>query len=277
MEVQEIKNLLAKHRLAPDRSRGQNFLLAENIIQKIIAAAKLKKGDTVLEVGPGFGFLTKELAAAAGRVVAVESDKRLAAFLKAEFFQAGNLELIEKDILKLNLADLGLKPFSYQVVSNLPYNITSIFLRLFLEQAIKPREMVLMVQKEVAERIVASAGQMSLLALSAQFYSQPELLFEVDKSCFWPKPQVDSAVIRLKIKDKLPLAPEEIKAFFRLAKMGFAAKRKQLKNNLAAGLSLSAADIGKIFVSLGWPETVRAQNLSSEDWLRLVVILNDKF
>jgi len=276
MNTQNIKLLCLSYDLHPSKSKGQNFLIDQNIVKKIISTANLSKSDLVLEVGPGLGFLTSELLPVCRQVWAVELDKKIIAFLQDNFklqLSAGKLKLIEGDILQVDLRKSGLDDWSYKIVANLPYNITSQFFRRFLEFGPKPVEMIVMVQKEVALRMVAKPGEMNLLALSAQFFSQPEILFYVSRSCFWPEPAVDSAIIRLKLNKKMP--PVDEKLFFRLARIGFSAKRKQLHNNLAGGLASAGKDglsnekIKKIFKDLGFREDIRAQDLNVDDWVNL--------
>lgn len=233
MTNQNIKLLCATHGVRPSKSKGQNFLIDQNIVKKIISAADLSESDLVLEVGPGLGVLTGELIKSAKEVWAVELDKKIISFFRDNFkrqLSAGKLKLIEGDVLQINLRKLGLDDWTYKIVANLPYNITSQFFRQFLEFGPRPTEMTVMVQKEVALRMVAKPGEMSLLSLSVQFFSQSKILFYVPRSCFWPAPAVDSAIICLKLNKKLPLVDEKL--FFRLARIGFSAKRKQLHNNL---------------------------------------------
>jgi len=267
VNLEQIKTLCRQYNIVPAKSRGQNFLLDRNIIQKIVAAADLSPADTVLEVGPGLGGLTDFLAERAGQVIAVELDKKILLFLQAKMADWTNVRLVEADILKLNLSQWGLSDFGYKVVANLPYNITAKFLRNFLANSPKPQEMILMVQKEVAQRLTASPGQLSVLGLAAQFYGQPKILFAVGKNCFWPKPAVDSAVIKITINRELPQIEEKL--FFRTVKIGFSAKRKQLHNNLAAGFDLPDQAVKKILSDLGLDEKIRAQDLSLKDWLNL--------
>ncbi len=270
----KIQELCAAYGIVPAKSRGQNFLINDSALQKIAEAGELTSKDTVLEVGPGLGVLTDELISRAGRVIAVELDKKILQFLKQKYVNVTNLELIEADILQLNLNEIGLKNGEYKVIANLPYNITSFFLRLFLENSQnKPKEMVLMIQKEVAERIVATTGEMSVLAVMAQFYAKASVVLEVPKDSFWPSPKVDSSVIRLELKKDLPAI--DIKNFFRIVKIGFAAKRKQLHNNLSNGLHLPATTTKKILTDMGFDEKVRAQELGVEDWVKLVKNLTD--
>jgi 16S rRNA (adenine1518-N6/adenine1519-N6)-dimethyltransferase len=301
-KTQEICKL---YDIWPARSKGQNFLIAENVYDEIIKAAGLSKEDTVLEVGPGLGFLTAKLAKAAGKVIAVELDDKLAAYLR-DAITAGeteNVEVFNENILDFNLEKdflnktaslvLATHPVraarpplprgDFKVVANLPYNITSVFLRKFLTSENKPESMVLMLQKEVAERICAKPGDMSLLALSVQFYAEPEIIAYVPKENFWPRPAVDSAIIRIRTKNKeqrtsadvgtqnLAFLPAiEEKDFFRLAKFGFSAKRKMLKNNLAGGLHIAPAEAEKILVAAGLNPKARAEDLSIEDWGKII-------
>jgi 16S rRNA (adenine1518-N6/adenine1519-N6)-dimethyltransferase len=271
MTPTEIKSICSQYNLTPSKSKGQNFLIEEDIVIQTVAGAKLTPADLVLEIGPGLGVLTEQLLKSAKKVIAVEVDKKAVAYLQVKFapeIKNGRLELVEKDILNLNLEELGLKSFNYKIVANLPYNITSFFLRRFLENEPKPAEMVLMLQKEVAERILSKIGQMNILAFSAQFFSEPSILFEVPREYFWPEPKVDSAVICLKLKKKLPKVDQ--KSLFKLVKIGFSAKRKQLHNNLANGFKLENSKFKQIFKDFGWREDIRAQDLGVSDWIKLI-------
>lgn len=275
------KEICGLYGIEPRRSKGQNFLISGKVFDKIVKQADIGSEDIVLEVGPGLGFLTAGLARSAKKVVAVELDDRLAGFLEDAINdqRVENVEIINDDILKVDLAKIGggeLKNGAFKVVANLPYNITSIFLRKFLsENKIKPSLMVLMLQKEVAERVIAPPGEMSLLSCSVQFYAKPEIAFYVPSGNFWPKPEVDSAVIKLKIKD-CELKNKDEKNFFQLLKFGFAAKRKMLKNNLSAGLRITGHEAEKAVVSAGLPAKVRAEDLSIDNWVSLFKLLNIK-
>lgn len=273
-EIREICRLLE---ISPARSKGQNFLTNEKIYNDIVAAADINSSDTVLEIGPGLGFLTMKLAAQAKRVIAVELDDKLAAYLEMGIAAANlkNIEIYNEDILKFNL-DKFIKPNApYKIVANLPYNITSVFLRLFLSQAHKPQSLVLMLQKEVASRIISQAPDMNLLALSVQYYAEAEIVRDVKAGNFWPEPKVDSAVIRMKVhldrlssdKEKKRLADDKL--FFRLAKMGFSAKRKMLKNNIAGGLKIDSSIVSELLNKNGFKTTARAEDLSLKDWQKL--------
>jgi len=272
------------YNIIPKRSKGQNFLINEEVFNKIVKVADLKKDDVVLEVGPGLGFLTVKLAQKVKQVIAVELDDKLARVLKTglEAKGVGNVEVVNESVLQLSIADLRLP--IYKIVANLPYNITSIFLRKFLEADNKPELMVLMLQKEVAERIVAGRGKMSLLAVSVQFYSEPKIIEYVGKENFWPKPEVDSVVMKLRVKKEAelptcasPLASarrvgssaSQTKNFFRMVKIGFSAKRKMLKNNLAGGYKITQVEVAKKLENQGFYAKIRAQELSVDDWLKL--------
>ena len=264
--LEETKQLCNLYGIKPSRSRGQNFLINEDVYKKIIDAADLKKTDVVLEVGPGLGFLTKLLGENVKQVVAVELDRKLAQILPDRLKSQGvdNIKVIQTSILDFKGLD-----GEYKVLSNLPYNITSIFLRKFLEINNKPTSLTLMLQKEVAERIVAKPGDMSLLGLSVQFYAEAKLIAQVSRHDFWPEPAVDSAIIKIIVRNKNFCSLPDTKIFFRLAKIGFSAKRKMLKNNLAAGLKIDQLEIEKILKSINIKPTARAQDLGVKEWLEL--------
>ncbi|MFZ2310183.1 MAG: 16S rRNA (adenine(1518)-N(6)/adenine(1519)-N(6))-dimethyltransferase RsmA [Patescibacteria group bacterium] len=258
------------YEIKPSRSKGQNFLINEKIYDEIVSAAGVNSKDTILEVGPGLGFLTAKLAKLAKKVIAVELDDKLASFLQIglDSQDVENVEIVNQDILKFNPEVL--EP-NYKVVANLPYNITSIFLRTFLNHNNRPQSLVLMLQKEVAERLAAKPGDMSMLALSVQFFGDVEIIREVKAGNFWPEPKVDSAVVRLILKDENHggITRSNEKAFFRMAKIGFSAKRKMLKNNLAAGLRIENSEAEKIITSVGLDARTRAEDLSVEQWQKL--------
>ncbi|MFC1613369.1 16S rRNA (adenine(1518)-N(6)/adenine(1519)-N(6))-dimethyltransferase RsmA [Patescibacteria group bacterium] len=280
MSLSEIKELCKKYNVIPDKSKGQNFLVCADTLKKIVESARLKKTDIVLEVGPGFGILTKELSKNSKRVIAVELDEKIFKIAKKKFKDIKNVEFINKNIVQLNdkqIQELIGTDLNYKIVANLPYNITGKFLKNFLTINNKPKEMILMVQKEVAERICANKGKMSILSVSAQYHSYPEIISIVDKSCFYPIPAVDSAIIRLVTKsaglDNATLDFE--KTFFRIVKIGFSARRKMLKNNLYNGLksiykNIIQDDLECVLRKCDLDVKVRAQGLSVEDWKKLV-------
>lgn len=254
---------------------GQNFLKDKGVVKKIIDSANLSRDDFVIEVGSGDGALTKELAKRAGKVLAIEIDKNLFALLNKKFSNHENVELFNEDILKINLSELlghrvpELK--EYKVIANLPYYITSPIIRLFLESKFPPKEMVLMVQKEVAERIIAKPGKMSILALAVQYYATPELLFYVSKDSFFPVPEVDSAVIRVAHNiQHTEKDIDETKKFFQVVRVGFSAKRKVLANNLANSFHLDKKKVEEKIKKAGINPVARAQELSIENWKKLM-------
>jgi 16S rRNA (adenine1518-N6/adenine1519-N6)-dimethyltransferase len=234
-----IKDTLKDYNLKPSKALGQNFLVDQNILEKIIKAAEVSPDDTVLEIGPGTGILTKELSKYARKVIAVEKDRKIMGLLEENLKDCKNVELINADILKADIQGLALG--TYKVVANLPYYITSPIIRKFLENPPvngQPELMVLMVQKEVGQRICAAPPNMNLLAVSVQFYAQPEIVSWVSKNSFWPKPKVDSAII--KITPRIDTDNELINTdlFFKIVKAGFVQPRKQLLNNLSKSLEM---------------------------------------
>jgi len=278
MIIQDIKKICKIYNIWPSQENGQNFVISQQVIQ-VIESASLKPADCVLEVGPGLGFLTQQLIKVAKRVVSVELDKQIFSFLTGQFLVEKNLELINQDILKFNPASIDLK--KYKIVANLPYNITSFFLRRFLNlDDYKPTAMTLMLQKEVAERICAKPGAMSLLAISVQVFCQPEITYMVSKNDFWPQPKVNSAIINFNLiktnqEFKKWLGQINDSFFWRIIKIGFSARRKQLHNNLSAGLKIDSQQIKKIFISLNLAENIRPQDLSIDDWLKLCINLEN--
>ena len=241
MTINDLKSLLSRFHIRPSKKLGQNFLLSEQALDQIVEAAELSPEDTVLEIGPGLGVLTRRLCEKAGLVLAVEKDRKLVTALRKLFKSQKNVKVIHGDALfihptsyELPASPAGRPATSYKVVANIPYYLTGKILQNFLTSEQKPSLMVLLLQKEVAERITASPGQMSILAVSVQFYAEPEIIGRVGRENFYPEPEVDSAIVRLKVLEKPRLAVDE-KRFFQLVKIGFAGKRKQLHNNLQAG------------------------------------------
>jgi len=286
-----IKNLLKKYDLRPSKRLGQHFLVDRGVLEKIIRVADLKKSDTVLEIGPGIRTLTQELEKRVKKVIAIEKDKKMVEILREllDCWNVGNVEIIESDILKTNIQNL-ISNIKYKVVTNLPYYIVSPVIRKFLELTeARPLEMILMVQKEVAQRICAKPPDMSILAVSVQFYAKPKILFYVPKESFWPQPKVDGAVLRIsRICTNLPRIDTNL--FFKIVRAGFSQPRKQLVNNLAKMLALSLPNEVKldkpsqILRNKTWAgkegvkkwllknkinPTQRAETLEIKDWLNL--------
>ncbi len=271
---QEVKALLKKYNLRALKQLGQHFLVDKKVLIKIVGAAKLNKGDTVLEIGPGLGILTEALAEKAGKVIAIEIDKGLVKYLEKRFKDHQNLEIIHENILKLRTKDLASRlgsknKFNYKVVANLPYYITSRVIRHFLEAEIKPNLIVFLVQKEVAERIIAEPPKMSLLSISCQFYGEPEIVDFVPQDSFWPKPEIESAILRIKVYKKPKVKVKDKKLFFRVVKAGFSNKRKQLHNALAGGLHISNQKAKGLLKKSGIDPARRAQTLNLEEWAKI--------
>ena len=259
-----------KNKFKHKKSLGQNFLINDDVIDHIIEVSEIE-GTNVIEVGPGEGILTDALAHSARQVFAIELDDRLIPVLNKKFESIDNVKIIKGDILHMNVKKLiedNINEDTYKVVANIPYYITAPIIRLFLELEHKPREIELMVQKEVGERLVTGPGKMSLLAVSAQYYADVEYLFTVSKDDFDPVPKVDSAIIKLKVKSQKSKA-NDVEKFFKIVRVGFSAKRKTLANNLANGLQKDKKDIEQIFVEQGFTKSVRAQELSIDNWKKI--------
>lgn len=270
--METTRRLLRRYGHFPRKRLGQHFLVDENALERIVAAAELGPDEAVLEVGAGLGTLTRALAAAAGSVVAVEVDPRLVAVLKAELGELRNVRIVEGDILLLDPSTL-MEGQPYKVVANLPYGITAAVLRHLLEAKAPPGRMVVTVQREVAERMVAREGRMSLLAVSVQFYGEPEILFRLKPGAFYPRPEVESAVVRIDRHGRPPVPMAEREAFFRIVRAGFSQPRKQLRNSLAAGLALSPQEAAEALRQAEIDPHLRAERLSLEDWARLTKVL----
>ena len=256
-------------KIDPKKSLGQNFLVNEGIVAKIVKAAELTPEDTVLEVGPGTGNLTRALVATGARVIAVEKDHRIIEDLNAEF-SAVQIEIIEGDILKFKPEANGLTVEEYKIVANLPYYITSHFIRTVFEEWPQPSSMVLMVQKEVAKRIMAKPPDMNLLALSIQYYAEPEIVTYVSRGSFRPSPNVDSAVIKLTPKKQHPLPVEKEELFFRILKTAFSGKRKQLQNTLLHALPKYDKDsLPDLLQKAGIDPQARPETVDMARWLIL--------
>jgi len=248
----------------PKKSFGQNFLKNEGIADKIVEAADLTNEDIVIEIGPGTGILTERLVSKSKEVWAIEKDFDLVTKLKKNI-SAKNLKLIHQDALWFDLSLLS----SYKVVANIPYNITSPLIRKFIEGDQKPELMVLMVQKEVAERICAKSGnsERGLLTLIVEFYADAEILFEVPRKEFYPAPNVDSAVIKLKVKSEKLKVDEKL--FFQVVKAGFASKRRQIHNSLAATLRLDKKTTEELLKKSNIDLMLRAEDLTLDQWILL--------
>jgi 16S rRNA (adenine1518-N6/adenine1519-N6)-dimethyltransferase len=276
-----IKELLAKYETRPSKGLGQNFLIDKNILNKIITASDLKATDVILEVGPGLGTLTQELSKKAKRVIAVEKDKTMIEILKETLFDFKNTQIVQGDILKIENWDLiencKLKIENYKVIANIPYYLTSPLIRKFLESENPPEEIVLMLQKEVAQRICSKPPDMSLLAVSVQFYADAKIISNVSKNCFWPAPKIDSAIIKITPRGQTSRPTGGLTStdlFFKIVKAGFSQPRKQLVNNLAGlkdlnGVKLTKDKISEWLLENNLSSNQRAETLSISDWINL--------
>jgi len=274
----QTKRLLRQFDLKARKGLGQHFLIDGEVLRLIASAAEITPADVVVEVGSGLGVLTKELAGQAGRVIAIELDNKLAALLKQTLASFNNVTIINEDVLKLEPEDLlkGQAATGYKVVANLPYYIASPVLRHFLEARAKPQTMIVMVQKEVAEAIVAKAGDMSLLSVSVQFYGEPRIISHVPAQCFYPAPKVDSALLRIDLYPQPAVAVTDESSFFDLVRAGFAAPRKQMVNSLAQGLGRAKTEILPLLERADIASQRRAETLTLEEWARLWRIFEEK-
>jgi len=276
----QTRRLLRRFDLQARKGLGQHFLIDEEVLKLITSSAGLTPTDVIVEIGPGLGVLTKELARWGGWVVTIELDNKLVAILKQSLASFDNVTVINEDVLKVDPATLlqeqearfpvGISsPFSYKVVANLPYYITSPVLRHFLEASLKPQIMVVMVQREVAEVIVAKPGQMSMQSVSVQFYGEPTIISYVPARCFYPEPEVDSAILKIRLYSQPPVEVADRDGFFELVRAGFSAPRKQMTNSLAQRLELSKAEVLSLLGEAGIVPQRRAETLTLDEWAKL--------
>jgi 16S rRNA (adenine1518-N6/adenine1519-N6)-dimethyltransferase len=268
-DIGALRALLRRHGvMRANKGLGQHLLISRKALDAIIAAAELGPEDHVLEVGAGSGVLTVELARRAQRVIAVEMDRAILPVLREVVAPYSNVEIIPRDLLTVRPEDVfGHEP--YKFVANLPYYITALILRHILEASAHPERLVVMVQREVAERMTAAPGDMSLLAVSAQFYGTPGVVAHVPATAFYPPPKVDSAVVRLDLFSRPSLEGASRDLFFALARAGFAEKRKQLHNSLERNMRLTPEQVSRWLTACGIEPERRAQSLSMDEWLRL--------
>ena len=264
----DSKALLRKYGLRPRKSLGQNFLVDPSGLRKVMEAAQVGPTDEVLEIGAGLGSLTVLLAQTAAAVKAVEVDGNLIAPLHEALSPYTNVNVVEGDMLALNPDDL-MPHAGYLVVANIPYYITSALIRHLLEASRKPARITLTMQKEVAERITARDGKMSLLALSVQVYGEARLAAVIPAGCFYPAPDVDSAVITIALHHQPLIPTEALDDFFSLARAGFSQKRKTLRNALSGGLGVAASQTADLLVKAEINPERRAETLTIAEWQRL--------
>ena len=274
-----VPTLLKKYDLRPSKGLGQNFLVDENALRKVVNAAEIGEGDVILEVGPGLGSLTRYLTSSAQRVIAVELDEKLLPALHETLVPFENVEIVMGDILKLDPGKLlishhTLAAKNYKVVANIPYYITSAVIRHLLEAEIKPQLIVLTVQREVAERICEQPPNMNLLALSVQVYGQPNIAAKIPAGAFYPPPKVDSAVVKIELFSEPHIPSGQLSTFFQLIKAGFGQKRKTLRNTLSAGMHWSKEETEAILAEVGIDPQRRAQTLALAEWQTLTRVVS---
>ena len=264
-------NVLKKYGISPKKSLGQNFVINQAALDAVISAAELAGTEEVIEVGAGIGTLTIELAQRAAQVFAVEIDQRLIPILEDVLQGFAQVTLLNTDILKVDPGELVSKP-GYRVVANIPYNITSALIRHFMEASVPPSMVVLMIQREVAQRIIGTPGDMSLLALSVQIYGRAFITARIPAGYFYPIPKVDSAVMRIDIYEEPVVSRSLIPAIFILAHSGFNQKRKKLRNSLAPALDSNPVGVEALLTRAGIQPNSRAQELSIQNWEQIAHI-----
>lgn len=264
--MENIKAIINDYNIQPSVFNGQNFLVDAMVLQTLIEAADIKNGENILEIGPGLGVLTAELLRAGAKVLAVEKDRQIFFYLKKRFKGEANLTLVNENILEFKNY-----PQPYRIVANIPYSITAKIIRKFTADEVnKPKSLLIMVQKEVGERVCAQPGKLNLLAICAQLYGQPSIVATVPARAFYPVPKVDSCLLLISnIKAKTPHRIRDLTKFWRVLHIGFSSPRKQLHNNLASGLMIENSVIKAAFRELGISEKARPQELSIAEWIKL--------
>lgn len=260
--------LLERHGIAPRKSLGQNFLHDPQAVAKIADSAKIKPDDIALEIGPGTGVLTAQLAKRARAVYAIELDERMRPILQGQLAGYDNVHLIFDDFLRVNLPEM-VGDDDFVVAANVPYYITSPILLTLLEGVRVPRQIVLTIQQEVAERIIAAPPQTNRLAVVVGFYGETQIITRLSPAAFWPRPDVDSAVIRITPHTVPPVDVDDTRLFMRVVKAGFSQKRKQLRNALGGGLAIKARAAGDLLEAAGIDPTRRAETLALDEWAAL--------
>jgi 16S rRNA (adenine1518-N6/adenine1519-N6)-dimethyltransferase len=261
MKKFEIISLLNKYSARPKKSLGQNFLMDANVVKKIVQTANVSKHDCIVEVGPGLGFLTKELAKTGAAITSVELDNLLIPLLSGELKNCSNVKIIHEDALKFSPPKT-----SYKVVANIPYYITSPLISHFLNAKNRPEKMVLLVQKEVAEKICAKEGNLNVLAIHVQIFGKPKIASKVSRGCFYPVPKVNSAILEIDMHEKPLVEDKNRKNFLKLVHAGFAHRRKTIINSLTGNLDISSKKIRDALNNCEIALTVRAEKLTIDMW-----------
>jgi len=263
--IDEIKKDLKILGVEPKKKFGQNFLIDEKALDMIINTADVEKGENVIEVGPGTGILTQRLIETGANITSIEIDWNLAEFLRNKFERKDNFELIEIDALKFDPPEK-----EYKLIANIPYYITSPLISHFLESENKPKKIVLLIQKEVAQKIAAKEGKLNVLAIHVQTFGKPRIVEIVHKEAFYPAPKVDSAILEIEIFDEPLVSESEIKDLFKIVHAGFMHKRKTMHNALIRGMQLSGEDADKLLEKCGIDPDLRPQHLSIQDWYKIL-------
>lgn len=270
----EIKNLLKTYNAKPEKYLGQHFILSKNSLKKMVEAAEIKKHDAIIEIGPGLGTLTRELTETGANIIAIEKDPLMVEILKETVADYKNIKILEADARQLWILKIYRKK-KYKIVANLPYNAATFLIHQWLESKNPPELMVLMIQKEVAQRITAKPPHSNLLGISVKFYADAKVIGHVPKESFWPKPKVDSAIIKIIPKKVMFFRRSQNRLrFFAVVKAGFSSPRKQLLGNLSKQLKIPKEKLISAFKNLNIPERVRAENLSLNEWQKIVSILS---
>lgn len=268
------RTMMEAYELSPKKSLGQNFMHDPNIIEKIVATADIMPEDTVVEIGPGTGALTAQLAQVARHVMAIELDDRLQPLLENRFADVRNVYFVFQDVLKTDVPGL-VGGNEFVVVANVPYYITTQILEHLLDNQPRPKRLVITMQYEVAQRICAQPGDMTILAVSVQYFGKPTLVSKINPAVFWPRPGVDSAILRVDTYDTPAVPAPSDRIFFRVVRAGFSQKRKQLRNSIAGGLGLKSAQAKAYLDAAGIDATRRAETLTLEEWSALSFVIAD--
>lgn len=277
---EETKYLMQKYHTNANKSLGQNFLIDEQVVENIVDASHIEKEDIVIEIGPGLGTLTQRLLERAKKVIAIELDSRMVDILKDRFALYDNLLLLHEDVLKINfdklLEEQNVKKEQVKIVANLPYYITTPIIMKLLEDKVPAASITVMVQKEVADRLIEVPGQKSTGAITycVYYYCKPEEVLKVPRDSFIPEPQVESKVIKLNIREKPPVELENEQLFFKIIKASFMQRRKTLLNGLSNSSIASKEEVKSILIKMGLTENIRGEDLSIEQFAQLANSLN---
>lgn len=266
------RSLLKRNRIKPTKSMGQNFLTETAVVEEIVEIAGIGDGDLVIEIGPGMGILSREIIASGARLIAVELDRELSVLLRQDLAGQDSFSLIEQDARYLDTAEIT-DDQPYQVVANLPYSVATVIMRNLMESSHPPTRMTVMVQREVAERMTAEPGSMSLLGLATDLYADANIAMIVPPEVFFPPPKVESAVVSIETRPELRGTADARDRMFELATMAFQRKRKTLSNGLSMGLDRPKSELDEILSSLEIDPMRRPQTLGVDEWLRIAEAL----